>query len=302
MPYEVRDRRRRGIEIIKSHLRVTHFSQSLGAELFTNGNFASGTTGWTLSGTSPPDPEITVVAPTNLHGGGGTGAVNLFNLTGGASVPRMFQSVGAASSWYQFSADITARASGIMRLTDGFLISPSYSAVGTYKRLLLARNGDMHIYAQGAAPHNFTVDNASLGLITQNATSIFLPYGTFDFQFAPGTTYAGQLIGFRYRILSDSDFLLASYQRNVTNSAWDIFLESYASNVPTTLRTVTGVGTPDTVRVVVDVSENHQLYSGVAGVYTPRGAVVNSSLYNTSKGISAIYSPGTTPNELRAVV
>ena len=57
---------------------VTSFDQSLGADLSTNGDFASGLTGWNLSHT-PPDPEVTQVAPGNTHGGGGTGAANLYS-------------------------------------------------------------------------------------------------------------------------------------------------------------------------------------------------------------------------------
>ena len=284
---------------------ITSFTQALGAEMLTNGNFAAWTLddpdGWTEVGEVLLDPELTEVASNEAHGGSGTGAVNFFS-SATASNPRIYQSVGVVASWYQFSFDLTTYTSGGLRLTDGFLGGVTYASVRTYKRLMIARNGDMHISASGAAPHDITGDNASLGLITRNAQQNAAPSGTFDFRFTlPGTTYAGQLIGIQYRISTASNFILAYLLRNATNAAWDILLDSYATNAPTNLRTVTGVGDPDTIRVVVTPENTHQLYTGLAGVFTARGAVVSNSLYNTAIGINTIYSPDTTPIELLAV-
>lgn len=288
-----------------SRLSVTSFSQALGAELLTNGDFAlwagGDPTGWTEVGESGTDPEVTEVDPGNLHGAGGNGAANLFS-SATANQPRLFQAVATAATWYEFACDITAFASGAIRLTDGGLSGPyNFASVRTYKRLFLATNANATI-SLIAASGDLTIDNASLKAITMNAQQSAAPYGTFDFRFTlPGTTYAGQLIGLAYRISSPSNFLLAYLVRNATNAAWDIRLSSFATNAETNLRVVTGVGDPDTVRVVVGADNTHQLYTGAAGTFTARGAVVSNALYSGASGINTIYSPDTTPLELLAV-
>jgi hypothetical protein len=287
-----------------SRLSVTSFSQGLGAELLTNGNFAlwaSGDpTGWTEVGESGTDPEITEVDPGNLHGAGGNGAANLFS-SATANNPRLSQSVATTAMWHEFACDITAFGSGGIRLTDGGLSGVTYGSVRTFKRLFLAANTAATI-TMLAASGDLTIDNASLKAIVMNAQQSAAPFGTFDFRFTPpGTTYAGQLIGLPYRISSPSNFLLMYLLRNATNAAWDIRLDSYANNAATNLRAVTGVGDPDTIRVVVGADNSHQLYTGVAGTFTARGVVVSSALYSGASGINTIYSPDTTPLELLAV-
>lgn len=283
---------------------ITNFTQSLGNELLTNGSFTAWTLGdpdgWTEIGEVLLDPEITEADPGNLHGGGGNGAANLFS-SATANNPRLSQTVATAAVWHEWAVDLTAFGSGGIRLTDGGLTGVTYGSVRTYKRLFLAANTSATI-SMLAASADLTIDNASLKALTLNAQQSALPYGTFDFRFTlPGTTYAGQLIGLPYRISTASNFILAYLLRNATNAAWDIRLDSYATNAATNLRAVTGVGDPDTIRVVVGADNSHQLYTGVAGVFTARGVVVSNSLYSTATGINTIYSPGTTPIELLAV-
>lgn len=282
-------------------LSVVSFAQALGAELWVNGDYALWTgdnpDGCTVIGEVAADPAVSQVDPS---GGAGTGAAKFLS-TATANNPRLQQNVATTAVWHEFATDITAFTSGGLRLTDGGLTGVTYGSVRTYKRLFLAANVNATI-SMLAASGDLTIDNTSLKALTLNAQQAAVPSGTFDFRFTlPGTTYAGQLIGLPYRISTASNFILMYLLRNATNAAWDIRLDSYATNAATNLRAVTGVGDPDTIRVVVGADNSHQLYTGLAGVFTARGAVVSNSLYSTAVGINTLYSPGTTPLELLAV-
>lgn len=281
-------------------LIITNFTQSLGAELLTNGNFSAWTgdnpDGWTVTGESGADPEVSQVDPANLHGGGGTGAANLFS-SATTNQPRMNQAVATAAIWHEFACDITARSSGAIRLSDGSLGSPyNYATVRTFKRLFLAGNAFATI-AMIAASGNLTIDNASLKAITMNAVVNFLPTGVFTFSFTPGTTFAGQLVGIPYRVQNASNFMLAYAIRNDQDADWDVRLSSFAANNETNLRAVSGVGSIDAIRITV-IGDTHQLATGNGGVFTDRGAIVSSSLYNTQSGVTSLYSPAHTPISL----
>lgn len=289
-------------------LKVINFTQSLGAELLTNGNFAAWTTdnpdGWTVTGESGSDPEVSEVAANEGHGGSGTGAANLFS-SATASQPRMNQAVLVAGNWYEFAIDITNYVSGGVRVGDSGLGGPNtpgnFGSVRTIKRLTPATDNQATIAAIGVAPHDVTIDNASVKLITQNAQQSAVANATFDFYFTiPEVTFAGFAIGMRYRIQNATNYWIAYINQKLDNSGWDFRLDSVVAGVQTNRVLVAGVGTPNGIRVNAN-GDNHtcSTTANSGSVWTPRGAVVSNNLFNTQVGVNTIYSPTVTPIELR---
>jgi hypothetical protein len=86
-------------------------------------------------------------------------------------------------------------------------------------------------------------------------------------------------------------------RRNDTNTAWDIRLDSIASGTRTNQREVTGVGTPNLIRVIAEGSL-HDIYTRAGSTWTKRGSQVNVSHQNTATFVNTIYSTGFTPTRL----
>lgn len=286
-------------------LSVTSFNQALGAELLTNGNFAAWTgdnpDGWTVTGESGADPQVTQTAP---DGSAGTGAAT-FESSATASQPRISQSVMSAAAWYEFGVDITARTSGGVRIADssfGGINSATISSVRTIKRTFQSSDANATISALGAAPHDFTIDNATLKQITPNSRVAAVANGTFDFFFTqPGTTYAQIMIGLIFRAVDASNYQIAYLSRKIDDSGWDLFRARVANNAAAVNTAMgVGVGTPTGIRVVAN-GDSLTFYTFASGTYTQRGSVVTDANFASATGVSTIYSPGTTPLELLAV-
>lgn len=290
------------------NLSVTDFTQSLGEELLTNGDFAAWTSGdpdgWTEIGESGSNPEVTQVAAANTHGGGGTGAMNLYS-GATASQPGVSQVVAAAAGdWVEFAMDVSARASGGVRLVDSTLAGlnvATISSVRTIKRTFQIANTTATIRCIGAAPHDLTGDNASLKKIAPNAAVNTVDNGTFDFLFTEaGTKYAQHMIGLQYNIQDEGNYFILYLARKIDNSDWDIYHARVVNNVPavnTLLATGTGVVTG--LRAIRSGS-THKLYTLAGDAYTQRGSDQTDANFASAIGLRAIYSPGTTPIELRA--
>lgn len=97
----------------------------------------------------------------------------------------------------------------------------------------------------------------------------------------------------RFHWTDDNNCWKAYIKRNAGNTAWDMLVDSVSAGTPTNRLTVTGVGTPDLLRVR-HVGSLIDCYTRAAGVYTKRGAQVNISFQNTTLGVEISGVAGTT--------
>jgi hypothetical protein len=290
-------------------LVVTSFTQSLGAELLTNGDFSAWTgdnpDGWTVTGESGGDPEVTERAPTALHGDavGAGGACNFYRTVAGAVY--ITQTVCTVGKWYEVANELTARAAGEVASVQPFGFFAWGTTVTTRRFLGRATNTAVNFYNTATAI-DLTIDNASAKLITLNVQQVMPANAIVDFTYAlPASPAAYNTISVFYRI-SDAS-LEAGYncwrayiQRNAANTAWDFRLDSINAGTATNRINVTGVG--DTVGFRVRCNGTlHDCWTTANGTdWTTRGSQVNVSWNDSATGINTIYCTGTTPTKLTA--
>lgn len=283
------------------------FTQSLGAQLLSNPDFSSAwiagdPPGWTEYNEIGVDPEITEVAPANTHGGGGTGAANIYS---SAAAVGLYQVVLTANKIYEFGFEITARVSGTFGLYPGGSDPQDYaaSAVGVYKRIARSKTGGAAYMPYAAGATDFTEDNMSAKEITLNVAQTMPADALIDYTFVlPASPVAGQQISLNYRISASGEELYncwdAYLQRNASNTAWDFRLDSIAAGTRTNRINVTGVGNVTTIRVICS-GNNHDCYTAVAGAWTKRGSTINNSAYATAILANTIASSGFTESALQ---
>lgn len=186
-------------------------SDTLGAELVTNGNFASWTAdnpnSWTVTGEVASDPYVNEVAADQLAGGAGTGACNFYSTSAAVSIAQTILTVGTT---YRVSLDISAssEATGYIGVYNGStLISPRYHLTGSYLFYFNATGTSFKIESTGVV--NMTIDNVSV-----KATS------TYGFLLSKGMLCQLSInIGPSYPVfigrLSRKDILPGSYGRRM---------------------------------------------------------------------------------------
>ena len=143
---------------------------TLGSELVSNGNFASWTAdnpnSWTVTGEVGSDPEVSQVGASELNGGAGTGACNLYSTSSAVSISQTILTIGTS---YKVMLDISAAANsaGYIGVYDNAtLISPRYHFTGKYTFYFNATSTTFKIALTGAC--NMTIDNVSV-----KATSVY---------------------------------------------------------------------------------------------------------------------------------
>lgn len=282
---------------VLANVNKTSFTQSLNSELVSNGNFASGLTGWTLYGVSGSDPEITVVDPANTHGGGGTGAANLYATAAGVG---LYQIILTTDKIYEIVFDITARVSGTFNMYPGGSDPVDYSvaAVGSYKRIARSKTGGALYVPFTGGPIDLTVDNIGAKELTLNSAQTMPADAMIDYTFTlPASPVAGQQVKLVYRINASGDELSncwdAYLQRNAGNTAWDFRVDSIAAAARTNRVNVTGVGNVTVIRVVCN-GNSHDFYTYVAGAWTKRAGTISNSSYATATLVNTIASSGFT--------
>lgn len=149
------------------------FPDTLGAELLANGDFSAWSgdnpTGWTVTGESGGDPEVSEVGASETHGGTGTGAANLYSTSASLSLS---QAVLTANQRYQLTLVISARAAGAVRLySGGVALSPLLQTPDTYTYTFTARGADMTLTTYGAT---------DVTLASVSVASVPLYAGVFD--------------------------------------------------------------------------------------------------------------------------
>ncbi len=276
-------------------IRISSFSQLVGSELLVNNSFDTWSgglpTGWTVElGTGAPAVTLTEVAS---GGGAGTGAARFFNDgTGTDSRPRIFQSIMTAGQWYEVQGVVSA-ATGTLRFA--MPLSHRIEVVGTGWGMGRASAAQAS-YNPDTKPITYIVDEVSVKLMTLNPEVTAYTDGTFDFYFTLPPAAAELRCGFWYRASGDLNYWHAYLYRNRANTDWLARLDSVSSGTATNRISVTGVGTPNALRVVV-TGDDHSLYTSAdAGVsWTQRGTTITNSTHNTQAGVRAVYNSPITP-------
>lgn len=285
-------------------LIITSFTQSLGSELLTNGDFSAWTgdnpDGWTVVGESGSDPMVTQVAS---GGGAGTGSARIYSSSSGVSCR---QTVLTSGDHYEVNTVLSAVTSGqprVMDINGSLRPLPSLflSSAGTYSYFGHASDTTLLVFLTGAG--DFVCDSVSVKKLTLNSESAFGANGTFEFHFTlPGSPVAGQAAELMYRANGTLNCWRARVRRNLANNNYDFILDSVSSGTVTNSLNVTNIGTaPNAIRVVANGSDHTCYTSTDSGAnWTQRGTVVSSATHSTNTGIRAVYSSDVTPVQLRA--
>jgi len=145
----------------------TDADKGFAEELQTNGSFDNWTgddpDNWTVTGESPPNREVSEVAPNEGHGGTGTGAANLYSDS--ATIVSMEQSVTTViGETYALSFDLTKRVSGTLRVegNSGSVFVAQYTAEGSYLIEFVAVGTSTAIKFLNKGASDVTIDNVAV--------------------------------------------------------------------------------------------------------------------------------------------
>lgn len=272
----------------RASIDLVGIAQSNGSNLVNNGDFASGLTGWTTVGT-----------PTTIEVVGGRLHVITDATSEGALSDQIITQDG---EWYELLFDaevVSGQLGGIFSNSFGIgYLDPltgnrSYQALGQ-----VSAEARTAFFTSSAASSEFYVDNVIVRKVTPMVEQIATADAIHILKFTlPASPIAGQRITLNYRIQSNGNSWMAYLQRNLTNTAWDLRVDSISSYLATNRLNVTGVGTPDTILVSCRGSD-HDFYTFAANTPTKRGGTVSVSHLNTETKISAVFSTGFTGVEL----
>lgn len=282
-------------KVPKRRIIVNAFTQSLGAELLTNGNFAAWTgnnpNGWTVT-ESPPAREVSESTGTALCVNDGSGSLALA------------QAVLSAGLLYEAQIEVVTNAvAGNATLSIGDAASLPIVLASTGAKITLDRAKTANFYGIFCSnANNLSLDNASVKRITPNAFISAIASGSFRHRFVlPASPMANDQIHLTYRMTASGQEFLNGWdcylRRNNANNAWDILLDSISNGTRTPRRVVTGVG--DVTGIRVDASgSTHQLYTFASNTWTAQGAPVNVSFQDTAIGVNTICNSTFTQNSL----
>lgn len=302
MPIGMRRRGYKQLHAVGGPTVITTFTQSLGSELLANGDFSAWSgdnpTGWSVSGESGSDPAISEVGSGEDHTGVGTGSANWYESSGGFLI--LAQNVLTNGDYYQIELS-PSYVSGAINANDPInTFLETISNAGDVSFTGRAGSTTFQMYTVGTA--DVTVDTVSIKKITLNTETTFAADGTLQFHFTlPGSPKARQRCGFWYRGNGTLNYWWVYLRRNNGNTAWDVKLDKVVSGTTTTKLNVTGVGTPNALRVVVS-GNDHGVYTSDNGgeSWTARGSTVTDSDLASNTGLRAIYNNAVTPIELKA--
>lgn len=279
-------------------VQVYSIAQLLGSNLLTNGDFSvwtgdDPTPGWTVTGESGSNPEVTERAPGNTHAGavGAGDAANFFSTTN--VQPRIAQTILTSGRIYQIDVNLSARVSGNFAFTAGFINAGNNNFITPgFVRLLKRANGTSFQIAPGNQPIDFTLDDIMVREITPGP-QIITPVDTTVDWFFDSITPIGEEEGFlQYRMPSAGDELLNGYilypQRRPGNTNWNLRWDILVSGTRTNKSSAASIGA-DTDGVRVTVSGNDHIVSSWAnGVLTQRGTFTDAT-YNTATRVNVVH-------------
>lgn len=290
-------------------VRIATFQQALGADLLTDGGLetwasATNLTNWaeTIAGTSTVNREASVI-----HGGtfaarfdvdSSQSSVLVSQGIAGSAINDMWEIVG----WMRSNpTGKTARFDTTSISGAAITLTASYAQYTTLRKILANDDTFSLVRAAGSTSSSLYFDDFSIKKVTLNPQVTAKADSIFIFQFVlPTSPIAGQLIKFRYRINSSTplnDYWEAYLKRNDANSAWDFLVDSVVTSTATNRISVTGVGNPDTIKIVTS-GALHDCFTGENGVLTQRGSQINNSIHQTNTIINTLYSTGVLPISL----
>lgn len=140
-------------------------TEPTGADLITNGNFASWTSdnpnSWTVTGESGTNPEVSEVGSAYGHNASGTGACNIYSTSATVNIRQSILTVGET---YRVTLTVTyQRKGGVVLYTGSTQVSPPMSETGTYTWYFNAT--DTALIIQNFYFTDVTIDNVSCYLM-----------------------------------------------------------------------------------------------------------------------------------------
>lgn len=109
----------------------------------------------------------------------------------------------------------------------------------------------------------------------------------------PGAPSAGQVaVELRYNKLDSDNYNWQQLKWNNGSGAWDLLSGITAAGSPTTLATVAGVGTPDSLRVI-HTGSLHDAYTAASDVWTKRGSQITNANQSASTGVQIVLNGAT---------
>lgn len=294
----------------KKTVVINQFTQSLGSELLTNGNFETGDppTGWGLG------LSILSSVADERTGGSGSKSMNIAR-NGGTPYYGQENITITSGAWHEFSGwyrNVDSSVGAYIRLAGGpDIAAPTISSTSWKQYRTAHRRTATSIIVRGYGSgvvdgQSARADDFSLKKITPNAQATMpASDGTLTFSFTlPSTPATGDTIHLIYRIPAGGTIEDASasfwdlyLKRNDANNDWDVYLDDVNANTRTNRTSATGVGTPDALRVVLS-GTTHTIYTGAGGTFTARGSPVVLDFLTTEKGANTVYSSTFTPNAL----
>lgn len=135
--------------------------ETVGAELLANGNFASWTggnpDGWTVTGESGSDPEVSQVGADASHGGSGTGSANLYSTGTTLSISQGGILTVGRTYVVTLSFKTLVESTGAVVLYNGTTqISPLYHNIGDYTVVFNATADSISVQTYGACDTTLT--------------------------------------------------------------------------------------------------------------------------------------------------
>lgn len=204
--------------------------------------------------------------------------------------------------------DLVLRGTGMFLFQDKRLIwvftngaeTPMYPAVGTVGAGRGFKVGTMHVRD---LPTPFDSDygiaivheTAPVSSTIYNGTADAIIDGAFTLPAGSANLVAYEL---RYNVADSSNYNAVQVKRNAGNTAWDLVKVKVVAGSSSSLgTTTTGVGTPDTVRVI-HTGSTHDFYTAASTTFTKRGTQVTDANQSTSAGVAAVLGAGATMGTL----
>lgn len=202
--------------------------ETVGAELVTNGNFATWSggnpTGWTVTGEVTTNPEVSQVSVNNAHGEGGTGACNIYTTSAAISITQTILTVGQS---YRLTFNVTNFESGlgIQAFNGSTEISPILQAVGMYTYYFTATATTLKFQNYGAI--DVTLDDVSCvqtslyGNLVREGTQVRIQA---TFSAVTYTMFVGQIVSVDHQIGSLSERYITITAQDIM---WDMLKATY---------------------------------------------------------------------------
>lgn len=216
----------------------------LGSELGSNGDFASGSTGWTLGS------GVTISG----------GAAQFASVSSGVGISQTVSPAFSTSSVYRVSVTISGYTAGTLsvRCGSGGAFNALPAANGTHTITVIggAANGILQFFSS-AAPASFTIDNITVKEITGMPTTYTRNVGGL---YPPRFDYDPETKAPRGLLVEEQQTNLLTYSEQFDNAAWVKTRASISANA-----TTSPDGTVDAAALVEDgtATQTHLTYRSV---------------------------------------